>query len=89
MNIGNLVLLLIILGVIVQLLGAHRRAQRERRAGETRDAIEPSAENGAEDQLPDDEVPEGYVIDERCDDGRIVLRPVTDVKRLDPENVGR
>ena len=88
MNIGNLVLLLIILGVIVQLVGSHRRAQRER-AGATPDAIEPSAVNGAEDQLPDDEVPEGYVIDERRDDGRIVLRPVTDVTRMDRENVGR
>lgn len=88
MNIGNLVLLVIILGVIVQLVGAHRRAQRERAAA-TADPIEPSAENGVEDQLPDDEVPEGYVIDERRDDGRIVLRPVTDVKRMDRENVGR
>jgi hypothetical protein len=87
-NIGNLILVVIIAGVIVQLVGMHRRAQRERAAAPP-DALQSSAEQGAEDQLPDDEVPPGYVIDERRADGRIVLRPATDGERMDRENVGR
>lgn len=91
MKIGDIVLVLIILGVIVQLVGSYRRAQQERAAAAAGAPDPAAAEHGAEtgdyDQLPDDEVPDGYVIDERRDDGSIVLRPVSAVERRDRDHV--
>lgn len=87
MTLGNVVLVLIILGVIVELVGMLRRAQAERAAAAAAGDAEPGED--ADDGRPaDDEMPPGYVIDERRADGRIVLRPVGDVESRDRENVG-